>query len=733
MEINKSFLRKQLKEFFGFDEFKNNQEAIVKSVIEGNDTFVIMPTGSGKSICYQLPALIQEGTAIVVSPLIALMKNQIDSLRGFLKKDGMAHVFNSSLTRTEANRVKTDVVSRITKLLYISPESLAKERNIELLEKANISFYAVDEAHCISQWGHDFRPEYRNLRSIITKIGYKPIIALTATATTKVQNDIQKNLQIDQAKVFKASFNRPNLYYEVRSKTKDIDKEIIRFIRHNMGKSGIIYCLNRKTTEQVAQTLQVNSIKAYPYHAGLDASNRIKYQNAFLMEDVDVIVATIAFGMGIDKPNVRFVIHYDIPKSLESYYQETGRAGRDGGEGICIAFYSYKDIEKLESFFQGKSVSEQEVGMQLLQEVVAYAETGISRRKFLIHYFGEEFDEKNGPGAKNDDNARYPRKKFEAKSDVKLVLEAIEATNEKLKTQPIVDILTGKLTTMLRQYKADQLEQYNQGAEQDEKYWMGVIRQAIVAQLLKKDIQKYGVLLITEKGKGFIENPVSFMMLKNHNYEEAEDKEVIVAGQKADESVFDQTLFNILDDLVRKISKQKGVPSYTIFRENSLAEMTLYYPTTIEELQNISGIGKEKANKYGKPFVQIIANYMGDNDIQKPDDFVIKSIVNKSKLKVYIIQSTDRKLPLDDIALARWLSMNDILTEIEHIVNSGTRINIDYYLEDVLDKIQVKEIFKYFMRAKTDDLGKAYQEFEGKYDDRELRLVRIKFLSDVAN
>jgi len=733
LETNKSAIQEQLKKFFGFNQFKDNQEAIVKSVIEGNDTFVIMPTGGGKSLCYQLPALMQEGTAIVVSPLIALMKNQVDSLRGFSEENGVAHVLNSSLTKRETEQVKTDIVNGVTKLLYVAPESLTKEENIEFLRSVKVTFYAIDEAHCISEWGHDFRPEYRNLRNIIAKIGRKPVIALTATATPKVQSDIQKNLGMDNARVFKASFNRPNLYYEVRPKTKNIDKEIIRFIKQNMGKSGIIYCLSRKTVEELAQTLQVNGIKALPYHAGLDASRRVRHQDAFLMEEADVIVATIAFGMGIDKPDVRFVIHYDIPKSLESYYQETGRAGRDGGEGICIAFYAYKDIEKLEKFLHGKPVSEQEVGMQLLQEVVAYAETSMNRRKFILHYFGEEFDEKKGPGAENDDNTRHPRKKFEAKDDVKLVLETVKATNEKFKAQPIVQILTGKLTTMLRQYKADQLEQYNEGADQDEKHWMSVIRQAIVAEFLKKDIEKYGVLMLTETGLDFIENPQSFMMAEDHDYEEEGDEEIIVADQKGGGVALDQTLFNLLKDLTRKVARDKGVPPYAVFQENSLNEMALNYPTTLDELKNISGVGEGKANKFGKPFVKAIADYVEENDIQKPDDFVVKSIVNKSGLKVYIIQSTDRKLPLDDIASAKGLSMNDLLTEIEHIVNSGTKVNIDYYLEGILDEDQVEELHDYFMEAESDDLQLAHEEFDGDYDEEELRLMRIKFLSEVAN
>ncbi|MGB0177155.1 MAG: RecQ family ATP-dependent DNA helicase, partial [Owenweeksia sp.] len=574
METKELSVQKHLKKFFGFDNFKGNQEAVVNSVMEGNDTFVIMPTGGGKSLCYQLPALMQRGTAIVVSPLIALMKNQVDSIRGISENSGVAHVLNSSLTKRETDQVKSDIMDGHTKLLYVAPESLTKEENIEFLQQADISFYAIDEAHCISEWGHDFRPEYRNLRGIMEKIGRKPVIALTATATPKVQTDIQKNLGMDSAQVYKASFNRPNLYYEVRPKTKNVDRDIIKFIKGHMGKSGIIYCLSRKRVEELAQTLQVNGIKALPYHAGLDAKSRVKHQDDFLMEEVDVIVATIAFGMGIDKPDVRFVIHYDMPKSLESYYQETGRAGRDGGEGNCIAFYSYKDIEKLEKFLHGKPVSEQEVGMQLLQEVVSFAETSMNRRKFILHYFGEEFDEVHGPGAENDDNTRHPRKKFDAKDDVKLVLETIQATNERFKAQPIIHILTGELTTILRQYKAENLEQYNEGADKDEKHWMSVIRQAIVNGLIRKDIEKYGVLFLLEEGKAFIDKPQTFMMAEDHDYEEEEDEDIIT-DQKGGGAALDQELYNMLKDLTRKVAKQKGVPPYAVFQENSLSEMAI--------------------------------------------------------------------------------------------------------------------------------------------------------------
>lgn len=722
-----------LKKFFGFNKFKGNQEAVIDSVYKGNDTFVIMPTGGGKSLCYQLPALMQEGTAIVVSPLIALMKNQVDSIRGFSEENGVAHVLNSSLTKGQTDKVKEDIRNGITKLLYVAPESLTKEENIEFLQSCKISFFAIDEAHCISEWGHDFRPEYRNLRAIMDKIGRKPVIALTATATPKVQSDIQKNLGMDNARVYKASFNRTNLFYEVRPKTKNVDRDIIKFIKGHMGKSGIIYCLSRKKVEELAQILQVNGIKALPYHAGLDAKSRVKHQDDFLMEEVDVIVATIAFGMGIDKPDVRFVIHYDMPKSLESYYQETGRAGRDGGEGICVAFYSYKDVEKLEKFLHGKPVSEQEVGLQLLQEIVAYAETSMNRRKFLLHYFGEEFDEVNGPGAENDDNTKNPRKKFEAKDDLKLVLETIKVTNQRFKATPIINILIGNLTTILKQYKATQLEQYNQGADKEDKYWMSIVRQAIVSGFLRKDIEKYGVLLLTDAGRNFIESPSSFMMAEDHNYESEGDDEEIITEQKGGGAVLDEALYKMLKELTRKVAKEKSVPPYAVFQENSLNEMAFSYPTSMEDLVNISGVGEGKAKKFGQPFLEMIQKYVADNDIDTNNDFRVKSVVNKSGLKVYIIQSTDRKLNLEDIASAKGLSMEELLTEIEHIVNSGTKVNLDYAIEGILEEDQMEEIYDYFMESETDDLGAAYDEFDGDYDEEELRLMRIKFMSDVAN
>lgn len=725
--------REHLKRFFGFDHFKGNQAEVVESVLQGQDTFVIMPTGGGKSLCYQLPALMQEGTAIVVSPLIALMKNQVDSLRSFSDHSGLAHVLNSSLTKKEIERVKEDILHGVTKLLYVAPESLTKEDNVLFLQQAKISFYAIDEAHCISEWGHDFRPEYRNLRSIINRIGRKPIIGLTATATPKVQSDIQKNLGMENAAVYKASFNRPNLFYEVRPKTAQVDRDIIRFVKNNEGKSGIIYCLSRKKVEELAQTLQVNGIKALPYHAGLDASSRSKHQDAFLMEDVDVIVATIAFGMGIDKPDVRFVIHHDMPKSLESYYQETGRAGRDGGEGHCLAFYNYKDIEKLEKFLHNKPVSEQEVGMQLLQEVVAYAETAMNRRKFLLHYFGEEFDEIKGEGAANDDNSQHPRKRFEAKEDVKLLLDLVVSSQQRFKSQALTNILLGKMTNMLRPYKVDQLPQFMQGADQDEKHWQSVIRQAVVQGLLRKDIERYGVLLLTDKGASFQNEPWSFMMAEDHNYQAEGEEQENLAAQANESKAFDDRLFRLLKDLTKKVAQQKKVPPFAVFQEPSLQEMALHYPTRVEDLKKISGVGEGKARKYGKAFADTIARYVEENDIEKPDDFVMKSVVNKSGLKVYIIQSTDRKLPLDDIASAKGLSMPELITEIEHIVHAGTKVNIDYYLEEVLEEDQMEEIHSYFMEAESEQIEKALEEFEGEYEEEELRLMRIKFMSEVAN
>ncbi|MFN3951968.1 MAG: DNA helicase RecQ [Thermaurantimonas sp.] len=728
--MNNSSLGESLKKFFGFNTFKGNQEAVIKSLLDGNDTFVIMPTGGGKSLCYQLPALMSEGTAIIVSPLIALMKNQVDSMRGFSAENGVAHVLNSSLTKREIQQVKDDISNGITKMLYVAPESLTKEENIEFLKSVTISFYAIDEAHCISEWGHDFRPEYRNLRSIMTKIGKKPIIALTATATPKVQSDIQKNLGMENAFVFKSSFNRENLYYEIRPKV-NTEKEIIKFIKNNVGKSGIIYCMSRKKVEELAQTLQVNGIKALPYHAGLDSNTRARHQDAFLMEEIDVIVATIAFGMGIDKPDVRFVIHYDMPKSLESYYQETGRAGRDGGEGNCIAFYAYQDLEKMEKLMAGKPVAELEIGKQLIAETIAYAETSGCRRRYLLKYFGEEFSEENCHNM--CDNCRNPKEKFDAQDDVKLVLETVLSGQNRFKASQIVAILKGNLNQQLRSYKVDEYEQFNEGADKSEHYWNSVIRQCIVNGLLEKEIETYGILKITPEGRNFIQYPQPFMMAEDTNFEgiTEDDDDVILAGKGG--AAFDEVLFKMLKDITKAEAKKKGIPPYAVFQESTLNEMALHYPTTLEELKNIPGVGEGKAKKFGQPFVDLIAKYVKENNIEKPEDFVMKSVVNKSSLKVFIIQSTDRKVALDDIAKAKGLTMDELLDEIEGIVNSGTRININYYLEKKLDEDQIEEIFDYFMESETDSIQEAYNEFGGEFSEEEIRMVRIKFMSEVAN
>lgn len=733
MSIIEKDLHKALKTYFGFSKFKGLQEEVIKSILSGNHTFVIMPTGGGKSLCYQLPALMQEGTAIIVSPLIALMKNQVDAIRGVSKEDGIAHVLNSSLNKTEIKRVKQDIVDGVTKLLYVAPESLTKEENVEFLRSVKISFMAVDEAHCISEWGHDFRPEYRNLKHIIQRIGDDiPIIGLTATATPKVQEDILKNLAIPNAKTFKASFNRSNLYYEVRPKTKQVDADIIRFIKQNSGKSGIVYCLSRKRVEELAQTLQVNGIKAVPYHAGLDAKTRSKHQDMFLMEDIDVVVATIAFGMGIDKPDVRFVIHHDIPKSIESYYQETGRAGRDGGEGHCLAFYAYKDIEKLEKFMSGKPVAEQEIGQALLQEVVAYAETSISRRKFILHYFGEEFDNETGEGGDMDDNVRFPKKKHEAQDDVKLVLETVEATHEKYKAKDLVNVIVGKANALIKSHKTDELSVFGKGKDKEKSYWMALVRQVLVAGYLRKDIETYGVIKITKAGKNFIKHPESFMMTEDHVFDSTGD-ENIITSTKGGGAVADEVLMNMLKDLRKKNAKKLGVPPFVIFQDPSLEDMALKYPLTMEELINVHGVGEGKAKKYGKDFLALIANYVNENDIVRPDDMIVKSTGTNSSLKLYIIQNIDRKLPLDDIASAKGMEMKDFIKEMEAIVFSGTRLNIDYWINDILDEDQQEEIHDYFMEAQTDKIDEAINEFDGDYDDEELRLYRIKFISEVAN
>lgn len=731
MNPNEIDLHKELKKYFGFNQFKGLQEQVVKSIITGNNTFVIMPTGGGKSLCYQLPALVLDGTAIVVSPLIALMKNQVDAIRSLSSEPGIAHVLNSSLNKTEVNQVKKDITSGITKLLYVAPESLTKEEYIEFLNSVNLSFVAIDEAHCISEWGHDFRPEYRNLRNIVRQLGDVPMIGLTATATPKVQEDILKNLDMPDANTFKASFNRPNLFYEVRTKTKNIESDIIRFIKQHKGKSGVIYCLSRKKVEEIAQVLQVNGVSAVPYHAGLDAKTRAKHQDMFLMEDVEVVVATIAFGMGIDKPDVRYVIHHDIPKSLESYYQETGPAGRDGGEGHCLAYYSYKDIEKLEKFLSGKPVAEQEIGFALLQEVVAYAETSMSRRKFLLHYFGEEFDDVNGDGADMDDNIRNPKKKVEAQDQVVTLLKVVRDTKQLFKSKEVVLALVGKINAVIKAQKIDALPCFGTGAAFDEKYWMALIRQVLVAGLITKDIETYGVLKMAEKGEYFIKNPESFMMSEDHEYNEDEDEAIVTASKSS--GTADEALMVMLRDLRKKVAKKLGVPPFVVFQDPSLEDMALKYPISIEELSNVHGVGEGKAKKYGKEFVDLIANYVEDNDIIRPDDLVVKSTGANSSLKLYIIQNVDRKLGLDDIAKAKGLSMEDLLKEMEQIVYSGTKLNIKYWIDEILDEDQQEEIHDYFMESESDKIDLALKEFDGDYDTEELRLIRIKFISEVAN
>ena len=733
MDFNEIDLHAALKKHFGFSQFKGLQEDVIKNIINGENTFVIMPTGGGKSLCYQLPALMSEGTAIVVSPLIALMKNQVDALRGVSSENGIAHVLNSSLTKAEIRQVKQDITDGITKLLYVAPESLTKEENVEFLKTVKISFMAVDEAHCISEWGHDFRPEYRNLRNIIKKIHDNiPIIALTATATPKVQDDIIKNLGVGGAKVFKASFNRPNLYYEVRPKTKNADADIIRFVKQNEGKSGIVYCLSRKRVEELAQVLQVNGVKAVPYHAGLDAKTRASHQDMFLMEDVDVVVATIAFGMGIDKPDVRFVIHHDIPKSIESYYQETGRAGRDGGEGHCLAFYAYKDIEKLEKFMSGKPVAEQEIGHALLQEMVAYAETSISRRKFILHYFGEFFDEVTGEGADMDDNVRNPKKQHEAQDELKTLLEVVSYTKEKYKSKEVVNTLIGNTNALIASHKTDTRPFFGVGKAKEDIFWMALIRQALVARLIKKDIETYGIIRLTPQGKEFIDAPHSFMMTEDHVYQDDADANIITAARGGG-AASDQKLMKMLKELRKKVAKKLGVPPFVVFQDPSLEDMALKYPISIDELKNVHGVGEGKAKKYGKDFASMIKSYVEENDIVRPDDLVVKSTGANSALKLYIIQNVDRKLPLDDIAAAKGMEMRDFIKEMEQIVYSGTRLNIDYWLEDLLDEDQQEEIHDYFMDADTDKIVEAMEEFDGDYDEDELRLYRIKFISEVAN
>lgn len=725
-------LHSSLKKYFGFSQFKGLQEEVIKNVLRRNNTFVIMPTGGGKSLCYQLPALMQEGTAIVVSPLIALMKNQVDAIRGVSSEIGIAHVLNSSLNKGEIKQVKQDITDGITKLLYVAPESLTKEENVEFLRSVVVSFVAVDEAHCISEWGHDFRPEYRNLKSIVERLGDNiPIIGLTATATPKVQEDIIKNLGIGGAKLFKASFNRPNLFYEVRTKTENVEADIIRFVKQNSGKSGIIYCLSRKKVEELAQVLQVNGVSAVPYHAGFDAKTRSKYQDMFLMEDVDVVIATIAFGMGIDKPDVRFVIHHDIPKSIESYYQETGRAGRDGGEGHCLAYYSYKDIEKLEKFMSGKPVAEQEIGNALLQEVVAYAETSMSRRKFMLHYFGEEFDDVNGDGAEMDDNTRNPKEKEEAKDNVVKLLNVVKGTSEKFKSKEIVNTLRGKMNAIITSHKTNEKDFFAIGSEKDKSYWMALVRQTLVAGLLRKEIEQYGVLHLTENGKKFLKTPASFMMTKDHVYNAENDNAIVGAAKLG--GIADERLLKQLKDLRKAQAKKLGVPPFVVFQDPSLEDMALKYPISHEELLNVHGVGEGKAKKYGKPFIAFINNYVTENEIIRPDDLVVKSTGTNSALKLYVIQNVDRKLPLSDIASSKGLEIPDLIKEMEQIVYSGTKLNLNYWIDEILDEDQQEEIHEYFLEADTDDLEEALSEFDGEYEEEELRLYRLKFISEVAN
>ena len=723
-------LQRELKKYFGFSEFKGLQEPVIENLLEGKDSFVIMPTGGGKSLCYQLPALISPGTAIVVSPLIALMKNQVDAIRGISSEEGIAHVLNSSLTKTAILQVKEDIVNGVTKLLFVAPESLVKEDTIEFLKTVELSFLAIDEAHCISEWGHDFRPEYRNLRVMLEKIEKNlPIIALTATATPKVQEDILKNLKIPEATLYKASFNRPNLYYEVQPKDDQVEANIIRFVKQNEGKSGIIYCLSRKKVEQLAQMLQVNNINAIPYHAGLDNKTRARNQDRFLKEDCDLVVATIAFGMGIDKPDVRFVIHHDIPKSIESYYQETGRAGRDGGEGHCLAFYSYKDIEKLEKFMSGKPVAEQEIGFALLNEMVAFAETSISRRKFILHYFGEDFDNETGLGGEMDDNMRFPKKKVEAQPELQLLIQTVKQTRELFKSKELVKTLLGQPNAIINSHKTSELAVFGKGSDKQASFWMALTRQAIVAKFLSKEIETYGVVKITSKGKEFSTNPYSFMMTEDHDFAAHRNSSTPIKRQV----IADENLLKILIGLRKKVADKAEVPPYTVFQENSLIEMSFKYPISLEELKNINGVGEGKAVKYGQDFLITIKSYVDENEILRADDLIVKSTGANSALKLYMIQNVDRKLPLDDIAAAKGMNMIKFVEEMETIVFSGTKLNISYWIDELLDEDQQEELHEYFMEAESDDIASAIEEFDGEYEEEDIRLYRIKFMSDVAN
>ena len=725
--VSKTALIEELKKHFGFDTFKGNQEAIMTSLLEGKDTFVLMPTGGGKSLCYQLPALLMEGTAIIISPLIALMKNQVDAMRHFSENDCIAHFLNSSLNKTAIDQVKTDIISGKTKLLYVAPESLTKEENIDFLRTVPISFYAVDEAHCISEWGHDFRPEYRRIRPIINEIGSRPVIALTATATPKVQHDIQKNLGMQNAQVFKSSFNRENLYYEVRQKTNNIDKDIIKYIKNNEGKSGIIYCLSRKKVEELAEMLQINGIKALAYHAGMDSTTRSENQDAFLLEKVDVIVATIAFGMGIDKPDVRFVIHYDIPKSLEGYYQETGRAGRDGGEGQCITFYANKDLVKLEKFMQGKPISEQEIGKQLLLETASYAESSVCRRKSLLYYFGEEYHISN---CGNCDNCLNPKKQVEAKDDLCTVIETVTVLKEKFKADQIIDVLLGKHTNTVKSYRHDELELFGCMSNENERRIGAIIRQAIIAGYLDRDIENYGLIKVTEKGHQFFKKPISFKFVEDVEFNDDEESVEVKSGAAC---AADTVLFSILKDLRKKIARKLELPPYVIFQDPSLEAMATTYPITMDELQNITGVGAGKAKRYGEEFLKVIKTHVEENEIERPEDLRVRSVANKSKLKISIIQAIDRKIALDDLANSKGLDFNELLDHIEAIVYSGTKINIHYFIDEIMDEDHQEDIFEYFRESESDSLEDAINELGSEYTEEEIRLVRIKFISEMGN
>jgi len=728
LHVSKLNLREALQHYFGFDSFKGEQQQIVQNILDGKNTFVIMPTGGGKSLCYQLPALLMEGTAVIVSPLIALMKNQVDAIRYISDQGNIAHFLNSSLSKNEISQVKKDIVNGTTKMLYVAPESLTKQENIEFLSSVNVSFFAIDEAHCISEWGHDFRPEYRRLREIFEKISHVPIIALTATATPKVQLDIQKNLSMVDARVFKDSFNRSNLYYEIRPK-RDVEKEIIKYVKSKEGQSGIVYCLSRKKVEEISELFQVNGIKALPYHAGLDAEIRAKHQDMFLMEEVNVIVATIAFGMGIDKPDVRFVIHHDIPKSIESYYQETGRAGRDGGEGECIAFYSYKDIEKLDKFLANKPLTEQEIGRQLLHEIVSYAETSVCRRKYILHYFGEVYNEEGC--SELCDNCKFPRERTEGGTYVLKLLETVQALEEQFKAKHYCTFLSGQINADIKAFKHETLPNFGIGKEKDEHFWNAVIRQAILGGLLEKDIDSFGLLRLTSAGRNFIAHPGSFLLLKEHDFSNTDDSENFPASNR--DTAFDVRLYDLLVDLRKSVAKEMGVPPFVVFQDPSLKDMCLQYPITMEELTHVQGVGTGKAQRFGEPFIALIAQYVHDREIDRPQDFIFKSLVNKSGFKVQLIQNIDRQLSLEDFAANQGKTFDEILLEIETIVSSGTRVNLTYYINQRIDLSEQEEIFDYFNEAETDDILLAYQEFDGLYSEEELRLVRIRYMSEIAN